>query len=153
MYSEKKINTTINFMEERLELVFDTSKKYGISYKKIIKRCIDCFIIDFNKKGFKESALKYQEDHNKWKKVHFAMLPHEYDVYFDLKKVSRCSFSLIVAMAIDMYLHSVVNQYQENSYPTDTYEKLCILEGNYPIYLFTWKKTEKTEKIHEILRE
>jgi hypothetical protein len=153
MNSVNKIRTTINFMKERHDLLLEISNNNSIHYKVLIKRCIDCFIIDFDKGKFNESALKYQEDNNEWKKVHFQMLPHEYDVYFDLKKVCRCSFSLIVAIAIDRYLQHVLRGYQEDSYPLNDYTKLCILDEEYPIYLFSWKKTEKFEEVEALFRE
>jgi hypothetical protein len=147
------IKTTINFLQSRLDTVFDRSEKSGIGYKQLIKMCLDRFIEDFDKKGFQEHALLYQQDADKWKKVHLKMECCEYDVYFDCKKVLRWSFSLIVAVAIDTYLESVINEDQEVSYHINTYTKLCGFEENHPIYLFSWKKNEKTKKIWELLRE
>jgi hypothetical protein len=138
--SEKKIRTTINFLSERLECVQEASVEAGLSYKDVIRLCINRFIENFDKSDFKEIALKYQPDSDNWTKVHFAMSPEEYDVYFDCKKVCRCSFSLIVAMAIDQYLESVLNGDQEYSYPIDGYTKFCHLVEKYPIYTFCWKK-------------
>jgi hypothetical protein len=150
---KKPIRTTINFVQSRLDLVIETAKINDISYKDLISRCINLYIQHWENDSFCESALKYQDDHPEWRKVHFKMSPEEYDVYFDLKKVSRCSFSLIVATAIDLYLEIAVGKYQEFSYPVDTYEKLCILVEKRPIYLFSWVKTDKIAEISEILRE
>jgi hypothetical protein len=153
MNKPKKIISTINFVTQRLDYLKEQAQNHDIPYKKLIKLCIVKYIENFKKNSFKNHALKYQEDSTDWTKVHFKMLPDEYDVYFDLKKVSRCSFSLIVAIAIDTYLDSVLNGNQEFSYPITEYIKICINENNYPIYVFCWKKTEKYEKIAQILRE
>jgi hypothetical protein len=149
----KDIKTTINFLQERLDIVISLSLEHGISYKEVIRRCVMMFISHMDKDAFEEHALTYQPDNENWKKVHFKMSPEEYDVYFDCKKVCRCSFSLIVAMAIDTYLESVLNRYQEFSYRVDIYKKFCILEENLPIYLFSWVDTNKIQKITEILRQ
>jgi hypothetical protein len=77
---------------------------------------------------------------------HFTMEHEEYDVYFDIKKVCRKSFSLIVAIAIDTYLEIVLQQGEKNSYPLNNYTKLCILRKNRPIYVFYWEKLEKEVK-------
>jgi hypothetical protein len=148
-----KIITTINFMEDRLLAVKEYASINGIYYKDLIRLCVKKFIESCNKGDFKESSLKYQADNPKWKKVHFKMDPSEYDVYFDCKKVLRWSFSLIVAVSIDLYLESVLNEYQEFSYPTENYVKICIGDNNYPIYLFSWNKTEKIDEIERRLRE
>ncbi len=148
-----KIHTTINFLQSRIDYVKEKSRESGITYKKLIKLCIDLFISQWDKRSFNESALKYQPDDDLWQKVHFAMTPGEYDVYFDVKKVSRCSFSLIVALAIDHCLESVLNGDQEFSYPTIAYSKICILHNNFPIYVLCWEKNEKMDEIEEILRE
>jgi hypothetical protein len=147
------IKTTVNFLKSRLDRVIDVANESGIGYKKLIKMCLERFLNDFEKGNFAERALLYQPDADKWQKVHFKFTFSEYDTYFDCKKVIRWSFSLIVAVAIDTYLDSVFNEDQDDSYHTDTYSKLYILVGKYPIYLFSWAKNEKIEKIKEILRE
>jgi hypothetical protein len=153
MKTEHKIHTTINFLKCRLDYVKDLASKHGISYKMLIKLSIERFIANLEKGDFIERAIKYQDDDVEWQKVHFKMNLQEYDIYFDCKKVCRCSFSLIVAMAIDQYLESIINGENEFSYPVDSYKKLFFLEDDYPIYLFSWKNTEKIEKIVKILRE
>jgi hypothetical protein len=150
---EEMIKTTVNFLQSRLDTVFEASDESGIGYKKLIKLCVDRFLRDFEKGKFVERALLYQPDAENWRKVHFKMEYTEYDVYFDCKKVIRWSFSLIVAVAIDTYLESVLNEDQEFSYHIDTYTKFSYLEKNYPIYVFSWEKNEKIEKIREILKE
>jgi hypothetical protein len=148
-----KLKTTINFVAGRLDLVQKSSTEHGIPYKKLIQRCLKIFISCYSKDIFQNCTLCYQEDHPHWKKVHFTMSTDEYDVYFDLKKVNRCSFSLIVAMAIDNYLEMAIGGYNEDSYPAYKYLKKCINEENYPIYIFSWIETEKTEKILRNLKE
>jgi predicted DNA-binding protein len=148
-----KIKTTINFLKERIDQVYEASKSSGIPYKQIIRLCIEQYIAQMKKDTFEEHALHYQQDGSAWKKVHFSMKPEEYDIYLDCKKVSRCSFSLLVAIAIDTYLQSVINNELDYSYHVDTYSKFCINEEKHPIYLFSWSKTDKTEKILEVLRE
>jgi hypothetical protein len=147
------IKTTVNFLESRLDAVFEAANVSGIEYKVLIKRCVACFVDDFEKGDFAENALKYQPDADNWKKVHVKMSPDEYDIYFDCKKVLRWSFSLIVAVAIDMYLDSIVNGYQDYSYHADTYTKFCMEEEKIPIYVFSWGKSMKLEEILEKLRE
>jgi hypothetical protein len=148
-----KINTTINFMTWRLDWVVDAAGESGIAYKELIGRCLERFAANFEKDAFADCALKYQEDHDDWKKVHFSLSPDEYDVFFDIKKVSRFSFSLIVAMAVDLYLESVIIQDQSDSYPLGIYTKLCIFDENRPIYIFSWKKMDVEEIISKIQRE
>jgi hypothetical protein len=147
------IKTTINFLQCRLDRVYSVAKESGIGYKKLVKLCIDRFLKDFEKDDFVERALLYQPDAKNWKKVHFKMEYSEYDAYFDCKKVLRWSFSLIVAVAIDTYLETVLNDDKDYSYPIGSYTKFCYLEEKYPIYMFCWKKNDKIEKIVQILRE
>jgi hypothetical protein len=147
------VKTTVNFLQTRLDTVFEAARKSGVGYKQLVKMCLTRFLADFENERFEERALLYQSDAENWRKVHMKMEFWEYDAYFDCKKVIRWSFSLIVAVAIDTYLESIINQDQEFSYHLDSYTKLCALEENYPIYVFSWKKNEKTEKIREILRE
>jgi hypothetical protein len=147
------IKTTVNFLQSRFDRVCETAHESGIGYKKLVKLCINRFLLDFEKGQFVDCALLYQPDAEKWRKVHFKFSFDEYDTYFDCKKVLRWSFSLIVAIAIDTYLESVINEDQYDSYHADTYTKLCNCDEKYPIYLFSWKKSEKIEKIKQILRE
>jgi hypothetical protein len=147
------IKTTINFLQDRLDIVKKAAQEYDIPYKLLIKQCIICFVKQSQKSVFNEHALKYQEDNKKWRKVHFKMSREEYDVYFDCKKVLRWSFSLIVAAAIDQYLDYVINGNEEFNYNVGGYTKLCNLSKNYPVYVFSWKKTEKIDKIAQILKE
>jgi hypothetical protein len=147
------IKTTVNFLQSRLDRVFEAAHTSGIGYKKLVKLCIEKFLIDFRKGEFAEHALLYQPDADNWRKVHFKFEFEEYDKYLDCKKVLRWSFSLIVAIAIDTYLESVLHKDQEFSYHADRYTKLCNYEEDCPIYLFSWKKSEKIEKIRQILKE
>jgi hypothetical protein len=148
-----KLKTTINFTSERFSNLLDFAESSGIAYKKLIKIYLEQFVIHFTKTEFEETTLRYQEENKDWKKVHFSMSREEYDVYFDCKKVSRMSFSLIVAIAIDTYADDILNAHLEDSYPLTTYTKICLLENNYPIYLFCWKKIEKKEIISAIKTE
>jgi hypothetical protein len=153
MKSDSKIRTTVNFLQSRIDYLKLKALEHEIPYKTLMKLCIDMYIAKSDKANFKESSLAYQPDGESFQKVHVSMLPAEYDVYFDLKKVSRISFSLIVALAIDTYLETVLSQNQEFSYPVTVYTKLCISKNKMPIYVFSWSENEKIDEIRKILRE
>jgi hypothetical protein len=136
------LRTTINFECNRFENLKKKCEQKELSICDIVKRCVSLYIRDMNKKKFEYGTLTYQDKAPQWVKVHFSMSDIEYDIYLDVKKVQRLSFSHIVAIAIDRYLDEVLNGEEKNSYPIVDYSKHCIDDNNSTKYEFLWIKSD-----------
>jgi uncharacterized protein YlbG (UPF0298 family) len=142
MKSEKDLRTTINFEFERIEYLKKKCDENGLDVLEVIRQCVALYIKEMNKKKFEYGTLTYQDKAPQWVKVHFSMSDIEYDIYLDVKKVQRLSFSHIVAIAIDRYLDEVLNGEEKNSYPIVDYSKHCIDDNNSTKYEFLWIKSD-----------
>jgi len=54
-------------------------------------------------------AVRYQNrmTSGKWHRMHVSMLPKDYELLLDLRKLCKCSVSLLVACAVERYIKSM----------------------------------------------
>jgi hypothetical protein len=138
MKNDELLRTTVNIEKSRLDKLNNAVNEYGISKVLLIHLVVEKYVEYANKSDFHETTIQYQKKGFEYHKVHFELEPESYDVFFDLKKVLRCSFSLIVALAIDMFLETIMEPDSKNSYPEFHVEKNCIVENNFTKYMFMW---------------
>jgi hypothetical protein len=143
-----KFETTVNMMWERWEWLAALAQNSGMDYRELVRLSLLCWANAARKGKFRDRTLEYQGRALKWKKVHYNPSCHEYDVFLDLKKVLRFSFSYMVAMALDEYAEKIINGEITVSYQLEGYSKICLMENNYPIYIFCWKKNNIVDKYY-----
>jgi hypothetical protein len=138
MKNEPFLKTTINIEEQMiLELKRKCNEK-GVSVTSVIKKSVKMYLDTMKKDEYKWSTLSYQEDGPIYKKFHISLKPFEYDTYSDAKKVTRLSFSFIVAIALGRYAELILNGELGDIYPLQSYSKYCINNDNCTYYVFSW---------------
>jgi hypothetical protein len=99
------------------------------------------------KDEYKWHTLSYQKDGPTYKKFHITLKPFEYDTYSDAKKVTRLSFSLIVAIALQRYAELVLYGNVSDTYQLYGYAKHCIENEFCTYYTFSWGYSPKSVEI------
>jgi hypothetical protein len=147
MKSDMILETTVNFEAERLENLKLKCEEKGVAVSLVIKMAVKMFLDSMKKDEYKWSTVKYQKESLRWKKFHIKLKPYEYDTYMDAKKITRFSFSLIVAIAIDNFSEIILNNEDVESYPLWGYGKYCIVDDNCTYYVFSWGISRNSVKI------
>jgi hypothetical protein len=140
MKDEMNLKTTINVEANRLQNLKQLCEVHGQSVSTVIKKAVKLYIDNLNMDEYKWCTITYQEKAPQFKKFHITLKPYEYDVYMDIKKITRFSFSLIVALAIDKYLDIILQQTDQipDSYPLFAYSKYCTHKNNCTYLVFSW---------------
>jgi hypothetical protein len=147
MKNEMILKTTINVEESILKELNKKCKEKGVSVSGVIKKSVKKYLDSMKKDDFKWHTLTYQKDGPKYKKFHISLLAFEYDSYSDAKKVSRLSFSLIVAIALEKYADLVLYGDLGDTYKLWGYTKHCIVVNNCTYYTFSWGFSLKSVEI------
>jgi predicted DNA-binding protein len=138
MKDECILRTTINVEEQMLTNLKSLCKEKGVSVTYVIKKSIKLYLDEMRKDEFKWHTLTYQKDGPVYKKFHIKLKAYEYDSYSDAKKVTRLSFSYIVAIAIKRFGDIILEGDVMDSYPLNAYTKYCIVDDNCTYYVFSW---------------
>ncbi len=85
------------------------------------------------------SAVKYQpdDDEQNWHPFHIALKPDEYEFFIDLRKVCKCSVSLLLAIAVRRYGHELTKSNEKiiDNYP---YFQNYVLRRNVVDGIYCW---------------
>jgi hypothetical protein len=135
MKSHFKLRTTINLNAEKLVLWKYQCEQHNISFNYLIKIAVKQYLQDSKKLKDSWHTISYQEKGVDYSKVHFSMKGFEYDFYLDAKKFLRCSFTLIVAEALEKYAQLIFMGELVDSYPLQGYTKIHICKNNYSFYV------------------
>jgi hypothetical protein len=139
MKGDTFLRTTINCNEELLIDLKQRCKEKDVSVTFLIKKAVKLFLDNMKKDDYKWCTLTYQQKGLKYKKFHIKLKAYEYDVYLDAKKVTRLSFSHLVALALGTFADQILDGEEEvDSYPLSAYSKYCIVDDNCTFYVFSW---------------
>jgi hypothetical protein len=131
----KPIFTTISFQVDRLHRIEKLIEGTDIALDDLVITCVKKLAKEILKKGFNTRARRYQQKGLGYKPEHFSMSEAEYDFFDDLQKRSRCCFSKLVAIALDLYAEEVLLSKDLDSYKQLLYTKVFFV---YKTDLFTF---------------
>jgi hypothetical protein len=144
------IYTTFSFDSNREERVEKLLSQSHLTLQELIKLCLKKMAPKILKYSFQKGPLVYQPVTLSYKPMHFHMSDSEYEIYMDLKKISKCTLSLLIAIALDLYAEKIsLNVSEEriiNSYPKYKYHVHYFMNKNTPVYIFSWDETVAKEK-------
>jgi predicted DNA-binding protein len=139
--------TTINLKEEDYQFLENLADVSGIPKNKIIKRSVKKLCNKIYKLKFTESLMTYQAKHHSWEKPHYNMSHKEYDVYLDIKKIIRLSFSHLVAIAIRLFGDDATRESELDSYQHESYCKNYSIQNSKNCLYISWNLDQTDEKI------
>jgi len=137
-----RIRTTINMSDEMRETITNTAVQLGISPSAVISALLMKAGTLATKKESPWGAVKYQESTNEttWRRVHVSLSPMEYEYNLDLRKVTKLSVSLLVAMAVVQFLDELVGKLGKkmDNYHYHSYTKSHFYIETVPCWIFYW---------------
>jgi hypothetical protein len=141
------VQTSLNFLRERelrINLLLENS---DLTIQMLIKICLKKLAPMIRKQGFQLGTLSYQPVTNSYFPLPFEMSFSEYDIYMDLKKVSKFTLSLLVAIALDLFAEKILNSNAgHDSYLNSKYFVGFYIYKNMPLYIFSWEEEVEHEK-------
>jgi hypothetical protein len=141
------LRTTINVESELLELLKEKCKELDVSLTSVIKKAVKMYIDNMEKDDYKWHTLTYQKKGLSYKKFHIKLKAFEYDTYSDAKKITRLSFSHIVAIALRNFSEIIFSGDYEDTYPLYGYSKYYFTEDNCTYLVFSWRISRKEVNI------
>jgi hypothetical protein len=144
------IYTTISMDQSRLSRLEKIMEDYNISFNDLVKTCLKKIAPLVRKSGFNTGPLVYQPVNLTYEPVYFSMSYVEYEIYMDLKKVSKCTLSLLIAIAVDLYSDKIAYSNdiddESNTYRKSNYIARYFIDKKLPVYMFSWgERVEKEE--------
>ncbi len=113
------ISTTYNLHCDVFNKITDLANRLNISRSKMIRRLLNQLMLNQNLRfnGFKSVNYQSDDDENNWHCFHIRLREDEYEFFNDLRKISKCSVSLLIAISLDQFfttLHSENNLFVDN---------------------------------------
>jgi hypothetical protein len=147
------IYTTLNILLHRKVYYENILLHSDISLQELIKICLKKLAPILREDGFQNGPIKYQPMTLSYKPLPFSMSNNEYDIYMDLKKISKFSLSYLVAMALDRFAETVLQEKELDSYQNTDYFYLLITYKSRPGLVFCWDEIIKKEEKTQIMLE
>jgi hypothetical protein len=139
------IYTTLSFLDTRLARV-KLMVRRKMRVETLIKACLKRLAPKIRSMEFSVGALTYQPVTFSYETVHFSMSNAEYEIYMDLKRVSKCTLSLLVAIALDLYAERVLADEDFHSYQNYKYFMCKFVLENESKYIFCWNERDEDKK-------
>lgn len=105
------MKTRVNLTLVNYHRLYDAAGKLGITRSSLVKVLIKQYEINEMKHIRLNIPVKYQEKQDLWYSFHVNLSEIEYECFLDLRKFTKRSVSLILAIAIDLYLDLVLIKY------------------------------------------
>lgn len=98
--------TTINVHKDILRIITLAALRSGRSRRAIIIEVLMKMMHDLDRRIFKQTTMQYQTTQKKdlWHCFHIWFDEDEYEYFNDLKKITKCSLSLLIALAVKKYI-------------------------------------------------
>ena len=105
------VATTFNVHVDTFEKIISIAGHLEKSQRDIIMMLLMRIMNDHNEWMGGFTAVKYQpdEDPEKWNCFHFRFKPDEYEFCVDLRKLCKCSVSLLIALAAERYYEELLD--------------------------------------------
>jgi len=150
------IETTINIRIDTKRKLAEAAEECGISISKLIVKLM--------KKAMKKptvmaecfSRIKYQPKAPKyqWQRLHVSLFARDYEYFLDMRKLYKCSVSLLVAICSEKHLESLLNDVRDDNhemdtdnYPFNNYVILHTWSGDVSCWKIYWGMPEKPEEV------
>ncbi len=116
------IETTINIKSTIMERIIRASEVMNISMNRIITLLIIRMVHNRLLKIKMFTSVKYQNTGMDiiWHRLHISLTTDVYEKALDLRKVMKMSVSLIIAKAVEQFLHEIINDFRKTN-NTDNY--------------------------------
>lgn len=100
------VATTVNIHREIVDLIQEEACRHRVTQKETIVNLLKMMMRDHDPSVYAIKTVKYQGDDSKerWHCFHIRFHEDEYEFFNDLRKVSKCSISLLIALAVKKYL-------------------------------------------------
>ena len=120
--------TTMNVHTAILSKILRTAQSNNKTHSEIILLLLGKVKIDMPVPFVFGKMVKYQERRkcNDWHTLHLELRDEEYEYLLDLRRLLKMSVSLILAVAVDKYLHNIDNIINSDKYLMRNY--VLILE-------------------------
>lgn len=144
------IATTLNMHADTFEKITERALKLNKSRHAVIVILMKKIMRDHESIKHVISSVRYQPDNDqeKWRCFHIRFRPEEYEFFMDLRKLCKCSVSLLIALAVERYIHELKIKYNknvDNYHDFNNYKLRKICSTGYIIWQIYWLKT-KTQK-------
>ena len=131
------IKTTINMQKSIDTIIHKTALSTGHSKNDIIILLLKKVMLDNRKRISIGKSVQYQdrEDPEEWRTVHVRFNPDDYEYFIDLRKLLKMSVSLIIALAVEEFIHELNGKIQGDNYSFKYYYiSMEVVEG-----IICWK--------------
>lgn len=102
--------TTFNIHSNILQKITEAANRLNTSQRDIIVLLLMKIMADHDRLIRGTSMVKYQHDDEgkKWHCFHIRLKNDEYEYFIDLRKVCKCSISLLIAIAVERYFEELM---------------------------------------------
>jgi len=105
------IQTTINLNTPSLLLINSAARISGKTRSNIIILLMRRIMIDQRNLVRNNRSIQYQEvlPKESWHRLHITLYSSDYECFLDLRKFCKRSVSLLISLAIDLYLNELID--------------------------------------------
>lgn len=102
--------TSINIHHKILQKINDLAVRLETSRRDIIIQLLMRIMRDHDRLRGNFQTVKYQSDdvRENWHCFHIRFKSDEYEFFIDLRKVCKCSVSLLVSLAVDLFMDELL---------------------------------------------
>jgi hypothetical protein len=104
--------TSINVHIRTLSALSRAAQAMGVSRRDVVVRLLMRIMhdVDMYQSGCRTVRYQPDDEKGKWRCFPLKFKPDENEFFADLRKVCKCSVSLLVAMAVDRYLDELLTK-------------------------------------------
>jgi hypothetical protein len=145
--------TTITMEFNRLQRLENYCKLANVSKSRIIILCLNRYIPKLKRSNYRFGPTQYQKRASKWENVHVYLHPATAEKYRDVDRHLKYTFSLLVALALDIYAEIVINELlTENKDHNiglyhDFYSVFSGYTNNQRTFTFIWGRSNSSNTI------
>lgn len=148
------IETTINLRKHVREALDRAVEMTGRPLSQIVMLVMKRELKNYRKLIRDEGSVSYQArcGDGIWRKTHIVVEQRDYEMFMDMRKLFKCSVSLLVSVAVVKHLDELVDaiiggDYNEDAdnYPFQSYVIAHRMAGDVPCWLIYWGMPEKKE--------
>lgn len=138
MFVDTTIFINAALMQRIMSAVLVSGRSKNLVISSLMRRLAD----DQEKLVKSWSRVRYQQrgEINSWRRLHVCLRQDEYEFFLDMRKAFKCSVSLLVAYAIELYLDEILEKIRKNpdNYRYKNYIVSQILIDNVVCWMYCW---------------
>jgi len=137
-----KIRTTLNLDADDAALIAGAAETLGVTRSAIVSALANYAGSRAPEQCALWKPVRYQTRRpgERWKKMHVTMRGDEYEYCIDLRKLVKCSFSGIIAHAVNHYLDAVMRLIKDDpdNYRYRNYAAMGFILDGVKSWVFYW---------------